>query len=147
VQTWVWPGLFAIDVPDDWSVVETDGGIVEVVPPTRGSACHISAAGRSRLEPPTLTEAEALVRRLLPSSRSYEPVISVQEFPDHLLAATSLLVEADGDPSRWEVGVRLSHDRVISWSFTDDGQQDRDHTQALAIAASLRPSAYDPWNR
>ena len=62
MRSWTRPGAFTIDIPDDWSVTEEDG-TVEIEPPTRTSACHVSTYRRLKSGPPTPAEAEELTRR------------------------------------------------------------------------------------
>jgi hypothetical protein len=140
MKTWTSPGFFRIDVPDDWAIVDA-GGTVEIEPPTRASACHISTYSRTTPKPPTAADAEAMIRRFPAAQGLSDLVVGVQDLADHIDASASFTQKTGDYPRHWEVRARLSKDLLIVWSYTYSRPDDGEVAQALSIWASLRPDS------
>lgn len=139
MRTWQWPTYFAIDLPDDWTIEER-AGIVEIEPPSRALACHISTARRTKLEPPTAAEAEDLARRFPPLIGAPDISVSVLTLSGHFLASASFVERRETVDIRWELRVRLSQSQLVMWSCDAFGPRASggEWRQALAVGASLR---------
>ena len=57
---WLWQGIFSIEVPEGWRVVESED-LIEIAPPQPVGAAHVSVLKRGRNGPVGHGEATALV--------------------------------------------------------------------------------------
>jgi hypothetical protein len=139
MQSWEWAGYFTIEVPDSWTIEVVDGGLLQIEPPTRASACHVSTARRNRPVLPTGIETEQVARRFPPLLRTPDARVLVASFPGYFTASASFIEDIDGKRSWWEVRIVLTQYHGIVWSWNHQGDGAAERADALSIWASLKP--------
>ena len=131
---WTWGGVFSIDVPSTWRVVDRDDRI-ELVPADDTGTAQISVVNR---DPPRLVaEREASYFAEDLAQRKGAPTgMRATEAPhgDHRIARMAF--RSEGEELDWEIGIRSWPERMLVFTFFHNGSSAR-AGEAMAIFDSI----------
>jgi hypothetical protein len=128
-------GLYGV-VPADW-LVETEDGLIQMQPPDRSGAAHVSIFNR-RESSPTPGEASRLLERIPVWSVAVEKDGPHERSGSGALIATASCTETP-EGRYWVIGVRVTPTRAVVFTYNDDGNATPHRAQAREIFESLEP--------
>lgn len=133
---WAWPGILSLEIPEGWRVDQADE-LIEVTPPDRSGAAHITVLRRSRVGPVTEGEAQELAENF--SRRQGVDAPAGSEF----LVAGSRVSQMRFDSSNgdrmlhWEVEAHVWPDRALICTYCGEIRPDPSRDRALAMFATI----------
>ncbi len=129
-------GLFRVDVPDSWRV-EGQGGVAEILPPSRVGAVHVTVLRRTVAGAVRAGEAAEILTKFVSRFGWDGQAAEIQEAG--LLSAAVEGVQAS-DGLVWDVRAVVWLERALVASFVSDGRDRPERREAAAILATLGPA-------
>lgn len=129
---WDWPGYFSLDVPEGWSVLESDG-LVEITPQRPTGAVTISVVTAST---PASTDAAEVLLVNFAKAQGAHPPAALQ---GDLRGAGWISFKGAGG-LLWDVRIAEIGGRLVRASYCHGDEDEATHQIALSVLSSLRPS-------
>jgi len=136
---WEYKGIFSLELPEDWSVVEGQDGIIEVRPATANGTVHFSVLKRDIGGPVKPGEASSVVVYFAQGQGAADVAVSEREVPGGRAAHAAFETRRDNLRLAWEVEARVWPERAIRCSLCYDGDDRNLRKLALALFESVRP--------
>ncbi len=133
-----WGGLFAADVPEEWTAHAAEG-VVEIVPPEPVGALHVTVLRRSRVG--RVQDGEA-VDLLLKFGKRFGWSGSVQEVRSASVVSAEAHDLRESTDHIWDVRAVVWSERALVASYLSDGSDRTYRSEGRAILASLRPTPF-----
>jgi hypothetical protein len=136
---WLWKGIFSLEVPEGWHVVET-GDLIEITPPQPVGAAHISVLRRGRNGPIAYGEASELVSNFAHKQGGEAADLSEEAEESHWTARAEFETTDQTGELRWDVEAHVWDERALVCSFCHDGLNEGIRRAALEMFRSIAPS-------
>jgi hypothetical protein len=138
VTRWAWGGVFSIDVPSSWRVVDRDDRI-ELVPADDTGTAQISIVNRDPPRPVAEREASYFAEDL--AQRKGAPTgLRATEVADGDHRIARLAFRSQREELDWEIGIRSWPERMLVFTFFYNGSSAR-AKEAMAIFDSIEVEA------
>lgn len=136
---WSWEGFFSLDMPDDWSVNQSNE-IIEFRPPVQSGAVHISVLRRTAAGHVREGEARRLLEEFASLQQGDGLSVSEEACAGGRVAHGSFRSEGDGVALFWEAQTIVWVAYVLRCSLCYDGKNDELRRQALEVFRTIEPA-------
>ena len=126
----MWGGAFSAEIPAAWDLVELDD-VIEV--DLGGAALHFSIFRRVEASAPVQGEASSFVEDF--ARDRLDAPLTERRTPEGFDVRTSFIDRESH--TRWDVGARISSQRVVVYTYNDDGSHDELREQASRVFDSV----------
>ena len=134
----LWQGIFSIDVPKDWRLIETRD-LIEITPPEPVGAVHISVLKRKRNGPVIEGEASELAANFAHKQGGEPNDLSERAEESRRVARAGFETTDREGALYWNVEAHVWDERALVCSFCHDGLNDKLQRAALEMFRSIEP--------
>ena len=131
---WAWGGVFSLDVPSSWRVVDREG-LIELVPEDGSGTAQISVVNRDPPRPVAEREASYFAEDLAQRQGAPTGLRAAEVVADDQRIAR-LAFHSQRQELDWEVGIRSWPERMLVFTFRHNGSTARAE-EAMTIFDSI----------